>query len=56
MRCTNNERTLEVTHLQCADDTLIFCEVDEEQLKYLRAILVLFEGMSSLHKELSISH
>ncbi|WMV13963.1 hypothetical protein MTR67_007348 [Solanum verrucosum] len=36
---------LEVTHLQYADDTLIFCDAEEEQLKYLRVILVLFEGV-----------
>ncbi|WMV45736.1 hypothetical protein MTR67_039121 [Solanum verrucosum] len=30
------------------DDTLIFCG-EEEQLKYLRVILVLFEGISGLH-------
>ncbi|KAH0658710.1 hypothetical protein KY289_027458 [Solanum tuberosum] len=41
--------SLEVTHLQYADDTLIFCGVEEEQLKYLRVILVLFEGVSGLH-------
>ncbi|WMV39938.1 hypothetical protein MTR67_033323 [Solanum verrucosum] len=40
---------LEVTHLQYADDTLIFCDAEEEQLKYLRVILVLFEGISGLH-------
>ncbi|XP_059284834.1 uncharacterized protein LOC132038129 [Lycium ferocissimum] len=34
--------SLEMTHLQYADDTLILCE--EEQLKILRVILVLFEG------------
>ncbi|WMV36605.1 hypothetical protein MTR67_029990 [Solanum verrucosum] len=27
------------------DDTLIFCDAEEEQLKYLRVILVLFEGV-----------
>lgn len=40
---------MEVTHHQCADDTLIFRGVEEEKLKYLRVILVLFEGVSSLH-------
>ncbi|XP_049372997.1 uncharacterized protein LOC125837971 [Solanum verrucosum] len=41
--------SLEVTHLQYADDTLIFCGAEEEQLKYVRVILVLFEGVSGLH-------
>ncbi|KAG5614537.1 hypothetical protein H5410_014361 [Solanum commersonii] len=31
------------------NDTLIFCDAEEEQLKYLRVILVLFEGISGLH-------
>ena len=29
--------------------TLIFCDVEEEHLKMLRLILVIFEGMSGLH-------
>lgn len=41
--------SLEVTHLQYAHDTLIFCDVEEQQLKYLRVILILFEGMYGLH-------
>ena len=53
---TNNERSLEVTHLQYADDTLIFCDANEEQLKYLRVILVLFEGISGLHINWGKSH
>ncbi|WMV54060.1 hypothetical protein MTR67_047445 [Solanum verrucosum] len=36
---------LEVTHLQYADDTLIFCDADEEQIKILRVILVLLSGL-----------
>lgn len=36
-----NQR-LEVTHLQYADDTLIFCDAEESQLKILRVILILF--------------
>lgn len=38
--------SLEITHLQYADGTLIFCDTEEQQLKYLRVILILFEGMS----------
>lgn len=41
--------SLEVTHLQYADDSLIFCEADEEPLRYLRVILVLVEGITALH-------
>ncbi|WMV12148.1 hypothetical protein MTR67_005533 [Solanum verrucosum] len=44
-----NTESLEVTHLQYADDTLIFCGAEVDQLKYLRVILVLFEGVSGLH-------
>ncbi|KAG5620180.1 hypothetical protein H5410_005398 [Solanum commersonii] len=32
-----------------ADDTLIFCDTDNSQLKYLRVILILFEAISGLH-------
>lgn len=45
----NGGENLEITHLQYADDTLIMCEAKEEQLKILRVILVLFEGISGLH-------
>lgn len=38
-----------MTHLQYADDTLIFCDAEIGQLRYLRVILVLFEGMTGLH-------
>ncbi|WMV25769.1 hypothetical protein MTR67_019154 [Solanum verrucosum] len=40
---------MEATHLQYADDTLIFCDAEEGQLLILRSILVLFEGVSGLH-------
>ena len=40
---------MEVTHLQYADDTLIFCDANEGQLLVLRSILALFEGVSGLH-------
>lgn len=40
---------LAFTHLHHADDTLIFCDTDNNQLKYLRVILVLFEAISGLH-------
>lgn len=41
----NGCSSLEVTHLQYVDDTLIFCDAKEEQLKFLRVILVLLEGI-----------
>ena len=41
-------RYLVVSHLLFADDTLIFCEVDLEQILILRMILIWFEAVSSL--------
>ncbi|XP_075111257.1 uncharacterized protein LOC142181712 [Nicotiana tabacum] len=45
----NGSNSLEITHLQYTDDTLVFCDAEEEQLRFLRIILVLFEGISGLH-------
>ncbi|WMV14069.1 hypothetical protein MTR67_007454 [Solanum verrucosum] len=45
----NNRQGLAISHLQYADDTLIFCDADSSQLKYLRVILILFEAISGLH-------
>lgn len=52
----NGNRSLEVSHLQYADDTVIFCGAEEEQVKYLRHILVFFEGISGLHIDRRKSH
>ena len=41
--------SLNITHPEYADDTLIYCDAEEEHLKMLRLILVIFEGMSGLH-------
>lgn len=41
--------SLQVTHLQYADDTLIFCDANQSQLRYLRIILILFEATSGVH-------
>lgn len=46
MRETNSS---EVTHLQYADDTLVFCETNEEQVLILRVIFIIFEAASGLH-------
>ncbi|XP_060216840.1 uncharacterized protein LOC132644271 [Lycium barbarum] len=45
-RLVNN---LEVTHLQYADDTLVFCEAVEEQILVMRVIFIIFEAVSGLH-------
>ena len=37
-----------VTNLQFADDTLIFCDASEEQIRNLKAILICFEAVSGL--------
>lgn len=42
--------SVEVTPLQYADDTLIMSDANEDQLKILRVILVLFEVLLFTHK------
>ena len=37
-----------ISHLQFADDTLIFCEANEDQIKNVKAILICFETVSGL--------
>uniref|UniRef100_A0A0V0IVQ8 Putative ovule protein n=1 Tax=Solanum chacoense TaxID=4108 RepID=A0A0V0IVQ8_SOLCH len=38
-----------ISHLQYADDTLVFCDAESEQLKHLRVIFIMFEAISGLH-------
>ena len=40
---------LEITHLQYADGTLIFCEAMTGQMSILRLICIIFEAVSGLH-------
>lgn len=43
-----NRSTLNISHLLYGDDTLIFCEVEQDQIRALRALLLYFEVASSL--------
>lgn len=44
---------IEVSHLQFADDTLVFLDAKVEQLRYLKYILLCFDAASGLHTNFS---
>nr|XP_016515236.1 PREDICTED: uncharacterized protein LOC107831958 [Nicotiana tabacum] len=45
----NVSSNLEITHMLYADDSLVFCDAKEEQVRHLRLILSVFEVVSGLH-------
>ena len=40
--------SMEICQLFYADDTVIFCEAKEDQIRYIRVILVILEVVSGL--------
>ena len=45
----NMKNAMEISHLLYADDSLVFCDVEVTQIRHLRVILTIFEGISGLH-------
>ena len=50
-----DQEEMEVSHLLFADDTVIFCESNVEQIQNLRCLLLCFEAVSGLMINLSKS-
>ena len=45
----NMKNAMEISHLLYADDFLVFCDAEVTQIRHMRAILTIFEGISGLH-------
>jgi hypothetical protein len=52
---SRESESLVVNHLLFADDTLIFCGVQEEQIRHMRCIFLCFEAVSGLRINLGKS-
>lgn len=52
---TERGTILTISHLFFADDTLVFCGADQDQLRHLRMTLLCFESVSGLKIKLSKS-
>lgn len=48
-RVSNNNCNMEISHILYADDSLILCDANIDQLRHIRLILTVFEAISGLH-------